>query len=79
MTVGAQLKATVFVKDPDTRQTVELAPGTCPEPRLASLVTNPAAWVDGKLPACARRASPRPTRPIPATVTPPTRTRTPTT
>ncbi|WP_329126035.1 hypothetical protein [Streptomyces sp. NBC_01353] len=48
--MGAQLKATVFVKDPDTRQTVELAPGTCPEPRLASLVTNPAAWVDGKLP-----------------------------
>ncbi len=25
-------------------------PGTLPEPRLAALVTNPAAWVDGKLP-----------------------------
>ena len=48
--MGAQLKATVYVKDPDTHQTVELAPGTCPEPRLAALVTNPAAWVDGKLP-----------------------------
>jgi len=48
--MGAQLKATVFVKDPDTRQTIALAPGTCPEPRLAALVTNPAAWVDGKLP-----------------------------
>ncbi|MFB7867351.1 hypothetical protein [Streptomyces sp. NPDC056069] len=46
----AQLKSTVFVKDPDTRQTIELAPGTTPEPRLAALVTNPAAWVDGKLP-----------------------------
>ncbi|MFE7547093.1 hypothetical protein [Streptomyces gardneri] len=48
--MGAQLKSTVFVKDPDTHQTVELAPGTCPEPRLAALVTNPSAWVDGKLP-----------------------------
>ncbi|MFD7980190.1 hypothetical protein [Streptomyces sp. NPDC059071] len=46
----AQLKTTVFVQDPDTRQTVELHPGTCPEPRLAALVTNPVAWVDGKLP-----------------------------
>ena len=48
--MGAQLKGTVFVADPDTHQTVELAPGTSPEPRLAALVTNPAAWVDGKLP-----------------------------
>ncbi|MFH8581622.1 hypothetical protein [Streptomyces zaomyceticus] len=48
--MGAQLKSTVYVKDPDTHQTVELAPGTCPEPRLAALVTSPAAWVDGKLP-----------------------------
>ncbi|MFJ7990338.1 hypothetical protein [Streptomyces sp. NPDC096351] len=46
----AQLKTTVFVRDPATNQTVELAPGTLPEPRLAALVTNPAAWVDGKLP-----------------------------
>ncbi|WP_416520001.1 hypothetical protein [Streptomyces achromogenes] len=36
--------------DPETHQTVELHPGTSPEPRLAALVTNPAAWVDGKLP-----------------------------
>ncbi|GAA2770259.1 hypothetical protein [Streptomyces showdoensis] len=47
---AAQLRTTVFVKDPDTHQTVELHPGTCPEPRLAALVTNPSAWVDGKLP-----------------------------
>lgn len=48
--MAAQLKGTVYVTDPDTHQTVELAPGTSPEPRLAALVTNPAAWVDGKLP-----------------------------
>jgi hypothetical protein len=48
--MGAQLAATVYVKDPETHQTVRLEPGTLPEPRLASLVTNPAAWVDGKLP-----------------------------
>ncbi|MGW2384412.1 hypothetical protein [Streptomyces sp. NPDC001658] len=48
--MAAQLSSTVYVRDPDTRQTVELADGTSPEPRLAALVTNPAAWVDGKLP-----------------------------
>jgi hypothetical protein len=48
--MGAQLAATVYVRDPDTHQTVELAPGTLPEPRLAALVTSRAAWVDGKLP-----------------------------
>ncbi|MET7713668.1 hypothetical protein [Streptomyces sp. NPDC005407] len=48
--MGAQLAATVYVKDPVTHQTVTLHPGTLPEPRLAALVTNPAAWVDGKLP-----------------------------
>lgn len=48
--MGAQLAATVYVRDPKTHQTVELAQGTLPEPRLAALVTNPAAWVDGKLP-----------------------------
>ena len=49
--MAAQLAATVYVPDPDTRQTVELAEGSSPEPRLAALVTNPAAWVDGKLPS----------------------------
>ncbi|MEW2402135.1 hypothetical protein [Streptomyces sp. NPDC046862] len=48
--MAAQLNSTVYVQDPDTRQTIELAEGTSPEPRLAALVTNPAAWVDGKLP-----------------------------
>lgn len=45
-----QLAATVYVTDPQTRQTVTLHPGTLPEPRLAALVTSKAAWVDGKLP-----------------------------
>lgn len=48
--MGAQLRSTVYVTDPETHQTVRLEPGTLPEPRLAALVTNPAAWVDGKLP-----------------------------
>ncbi|KIF66295.1 hypothetical protein HY68_36965 [Streptomyces sp. AcH 505] len=48
--MAAQLKGTVYVTDPDTHQTVELAPGTLPEPHLAALVTNPSAWEDGELP-----------------------------
>jgi hypothetical protein len=48
--MGAQLAHTVFLQDPDSHQTVVLEPGTCPEDRLARLVTNPSAWVDGKLP-----------------------------
>lgn len=48
--MGAQLNSTVHVKDPETHLPVILQPGTCPEPRLAALVTNPSAWVDGKLP-----------------------------
>ena len=53
--MAAQLAATVYVTDPDTHQTVELAPGSSPEPRLAALVTNPVAWVDGKLPRLPKR------------------------
>lgn len=52
-----QLAATVYVTDPETHQAVTLHPGTLPEPRLAALVTNPAAWVDGKLPAAAKEAA----------------------
>ncbi|MFE9461705.1 hypothetical protein [Streptomyces californicus] len=48
--MGTQLSRPVYVNDPETHQTVLLHPGTSPEPRLAALVTNPAAWVDGKLP-----------------------------
>ncbi|MET7792134.1 MULTISPECIES: hypothetical protein [Streptomyces] len=46
----ATLRNTVFVRDPDRHVTVILRAGEEPEPRLAVLVTNPAAWVDGKLP-----------------------------
>lgn len=53
----AQLASTVYVIDPDTRQTVRLEPGTSPEARLAALVTNPAAWVDGRLPAAAKKTA----------------------
>lgn len=53
--MAAQLRTTVYVADPDTRQTVTLHPGTSPEPRLAALVTNPAAWVDGKMPRPPKR------------------------
>lgn len=48
--MAAQLAATVYVTDPDSHQTVELAAGSSPEARLAALVPNPAAWVDRKLP-----------------------------
>jgi hypothetical protein len=54
--MGAQLVSTVYVQDPDSRQTVTLDAGTLPEPRLAALVTNPAAWVDGKLPRLPKTA-----------------------
>ena len=46
----ATLKSTVFVRDPDRHATVVLRAGEEPEPRLAALVTNPDAWVDGELP-----------------------------
>jgi hypothetical protein len=60
-----QLAATVYVQDPETHQTVELAPGTCPPPHLAALVTNPLAWVDGKMPRL--KISPAPKDPDPVT------------
>jgi hypothetical protein len=56
--MAAKLAATVYVRDPDTHQTVELAEGTCPEDRLASLVTSPKAWIDGKLPRLKTAQSP---------------------
>ncbi|MFH9425959.1 hypothetical protein [Streptomyces sp. NPDC017529] len=53
----AQLKSTVYVTDPQTHQTVTLDAGTNPPARLAALVTNPAAWVDGKLPTAAKKTA----------------------
>ncbi|QLJ06732.1 hypothetical protein HZZ00_37500 (plasmid) [Streptomyces sp. NEAU-sy36] len=55
--MAAKLAATVYVTDPDTHQTVVLEEGSEPEPRLAALVTNPAAWEDGKPPAAAKKAA----------------------
>ena len=54
--MAARLAATVYVTDPDSHQTVRLEPGTSPEPRLAALVTNPAAWVDRKPPRQVKKA-----------------------
>jgi hypothetical protein len=53
----AKLVKAVFIRDPDRHRTVLLKPGEEPEPRLAALVTNPAAWEDGKLPDSASDAS----------------------
>jgi hypothetical protein len=55
--MAAKLVATVYVTDPDSHQTVVLEAGSEPEPRLAALVTNPAAWEDGKLPVAAKKAA----------------------
>ncbi|MEW1565840.1 hypothetical protein AB0454_22975 [Streptomyces sp. NPDC093509] len=55
--MGAQLVSSVHLSDPDSHETVILDPGTCPEPRLAALVTNPSAWVDGKLPRLPKKAT----------------------
>lgn len=53
----AILAKTVFVRDPDRHRDVMLSAGEEPEPRLAALVTNPACWEDGKLPAAAKKTS----------------------
>lgn len=53
----AKLAATVHVRDPRTHQMVQLDAGTEPEPELAALVTNPAAWEDGKLPTTAKKTA----------------------
>jgi hypothetical protein len=55
--MGARLAATVYVTDPDTHQTVRLDEGSEPEHRLAALVTNSAAWEDGKLPTAAKKTA----------------------
>ncbi|WP_405803373.1 hypothetical protein [Streptomyces sp. NBC_01187] len=39
-----KLKAAVYVQDPATREELILLPGEEPEPQVAALVTNPAAW-----------------------------------
>jgi hypothetical protein len=57
--MAARLAATVLLKDPDTHQVVTLAKGSAPEMRLAVLVTNPAAWEGGRVPAAVAKAAAR--------------------
>jgi len=65
--VTGVLAATVYLKDPDTQQWVTLPAGSVPEPRLARLVTNPAAWTDGRTPQFDTGDTPPPTpEPAPA-------------
>ncbi|WP_327260031.1 MULTISPECIES: hypothetical protein [unclassified Streptomyces] len=51
----AKLARTVFVRDPDKHQDVLLHPGETPAPHYAVLVTNPACWEGGKLPAAVKK------------------------
>ena len=53
----AQLVKAVFVRDPERQRDILLTPGEEPEPRLAALVTNPACWEGGKLPADAEKTA----------------------
>ncbi|MGW2849611.1 hypothetical protein [Streptomyces sp. NPDC001274] len=57
--MAGKLTASVYVTDPDTNEAVVLEAGSEPEPRLATLITNPAAWEDGNLPAAANKAAGR--------------------
>jgi hypothetical protein len=58
--MAARLAATTHVVDPETHQMTELPAGSEPPPHLAALVTNPACWEDGKLPAAAKKAAKEP-------------------
>lgn len=53
----ARLAATTHVLDPETHQMTELLAGSEPPQHLAELVTNPACWEDGKLPAAAKKTA----------------------
>ena len=55
--MAGRLVATTHVVDPETHQMTELPAGSEPAPHLAALVTNPACWEDGKLPAAAKKAA----------------------
>ncbi|MBT2391846.1 hypothetical protein J7E87_21025 [Streptomyces sp. ISL-1] len=39
-----RLIAAVYLQDPSTREELILLPGECPDPEVATLVTNPDAW-----------------------------------
>lgn len=55
--MAGRLADTVYVRDPERHDTVRLDAGSEPEPRLAALVTNPAAWEGGKPPAAAKKTA----------------------
>lgn len=64
--MGARLAATTHVVDPQTHQMTVLPEGSEPVPRLAALVTNPACWEDGKLPAAAKKTVEGQSKPEPS-------------
>ncbi|MFH8483600.1 hypothetical protein [Streptomyces sp. NPDC018055] len=51
----ATLARTVFVRDPEKHRDILLHAGETPDPKYAVLVTNPACWEGGKLPAAVKK------------------------
>ncbi|MEU5660082.1 hypothetical protein ABZ802_31365 [Streptomyces sp. NPDC047737] len=51
----AKLARAVFVRDPARHQDILLRAGETPAPQYAVLVTNPACWEGGKLPAAVKK------------------------
>ncbi|MET9053290.1 hypothetical protein ABZW50_19310 [Streptomyces bacillaris] len=51
----ATLARTVFVRDPEKHRDILLRAGETPDPKYAVLVTNPACWEGGKLPAAVQK------------------------
>ncbi|MGO1025552.1 hypothetical protein ACTOXX_33815 [Streptomyces rubiginosohelvolus] len=51
----ATLARTVFVRDPEKHRDILLRAGETPDPKYAVLVTNPACWEGGKLPAAVKK------------------------
>ncbi|MFI9194155.1 hypothetical protein ACIG0A_33255 [Streptomyces californicus] len=51
----ATLARTVFVRDPEKHRDILLRAGETPDPKYAALVTNPACWEGGKLPAAVKK------------------------
>jgi hypothetical protein len=51
----AKLARTVFVRDPGKHRDILLRAGETPAPQYAVLVTNPACWEGGKLPAAVKK------------------------
>ena len=48
--MGARLAAAVHLDHPTTRERIILQPGDEPEPDVAVLITNPAAWEADEVP-----------------------------